>query len=64
MSTDVKFKNPHATAYKFVDIISNSLGLSTKTKLAFAGGLAIQNKEVVRKCMLDVLKLLLSEYKK
>ena len=65
MSTkDVKFKNPHRTANKFVDIISGTLGLSAKTKFAFTGGLALQNKETVRQCLTDILKLLVDDYKK
>lgn len=64
MSTDVKFKKPHSTANGVVDIISNSLGLSRTTKLAFTTGLGLKSEKNVRQCMLDILKLLANDYKK
>ena len=62
--TNKKFKTPHKTANGFIDIISQSLGLSGKTKLAFTGGLAIKSEETVRQCLLNILKLLADDYKK
>ena len=64
MSANIKFKKPHSTANGVVDIISNSLGLSGKVKIAFTTGLALKSEENVRQCMLNILKLLANDYKK
>ena len=63
---DVKFKTPHKTANGVVDIVSESFGLnlSGKTRLALTGGLAIKSEETVRQGLLNVLKLLIDDYKK
>lgn len=64
MSTDVKFKHPHSTVNKLLNIDIISKSLPTKTKLSFTLGLAAIDEETLRQCMLDVLKLLVNDYKK
>ena len=60
----VKFEDPYKVANKFVDIISPTFGLTKGVKLIVKARLKLAKKDELRQCMLDVLRLLVSEYKK
>lgn len=60
----VKFEKPYKTANKFVDIIAPTFGLTKGLKIAVKTRLKLADKDEIRQCLLDVLKLLAVEYKK
>lgn len=64
VNKEIKFKNPYKTTDEFIDIIAPTFGLKGGLKATFKARSKLSKKEEVRKCLIDVLKLLAVEYKK